>query len=207
MPVSNARLAAGCLFIVGGFAVIWLTRQPGVVPPPHISAETPVVGPSAPAEPGPRRVTDEPAEPTPSMTREAVSPPADAPTASNVAVPSPRTTQLAAQTPHTPAATALFNPEQLEADIENVQLTLRAFRDVLGENPVGTNEEITRALIGDNARQIRLELPDGSSVNAAGRLVDRWGTPYFFHQISRERMEIRSAGPDREMWTADDVQR
>lgn len=88
-----------------------------------------------------------------------------------------------------------------------MQLTLRAFRDVHGENPVGTNEEITRALLGDNAKQIRLELPDGSAVNSAGQLVDRWGSPYFFHQLSKERMEIRSAGPDRRMWTDDDVQR
>ena len=38
-----------------------------------------------------------------------------------------------------------------------------------------------------------------------GELVDRWGTPYFFHSVSAEKMEIVSAGPDKELWTDDDV--
>jgi hypothetical protein len=37
-------------------------------------------------------------------------------------------------------------------------------------------------------------------------MCDRWGTPYFFHQVSKTEMEIRSAGPDRRMWTGDDSQ-
>jgi len=36
-------------------------------------------------------------------------------------------------------------------------------------------------------------------------LVDAWGTPYFFHQLAAMEMEIRSAGPDKVMWTADDL--
>jgi len=42
-------------------------------------------------------------------------------------------------------------------------------------------------------------------LDAEGRLVDRWGTPYFFHPVSGEDMEIVSAGPDAELWTDDDV--
>ena len=38
-----------------------------------------------------------------------------------------------------------------------------------------------------------------------GELIDRWGTPFFFHQLSREFMQVRSAGPDRRHFTADDV--
>jgi hypothetical protein len=36
-------------------------------------------------------------------------------------------------------------------------------------------------------------------------LCDRWGTPLRFHQLSGERMEIRSAGPDRKFGTPDDA--
>jgi len=36
-------------------------------------------------------------------------------------------------------------------------------------------------------------------------LVDAWGTPFFFHQLSGHEMEIHSAGPDKIMWTADDL--
>ena len=81
---------------------------------------------------------------------------------------------------------------------------LRDYRTIAGENPVGSNAEITKALMGDNPKQARL-VPEGMTVNGGGELVDRWGTPYFFHQLSKDDMEIRSAGPDRKMWTADDI--
>ena len=45
----------------------------------------------------------------------------------------------------------------------------------------------------------------GLRLNAAGELVDPWGTPYFFHQLSATEMEIHSAGPDKVMWTRDDL--
>lgn len=99
------------------------------------------------------------------------------------------------------------SPARLRADLEDVQLALRDFRTGLGENPVGSNAEITRALLGDNLKQIKIPVPNGSQINAQGELCDRFGTPYFFHQLSGTQMEIRSAGPDRQMWTADDVQR
>ena len=38
-----------------------------------------------------------------------------------------------------------------------------------------------------------------------GQLVDRWGTAYWFHPNSSYQMEIRSAGPDKNLFTADDV--
>jgi len=46
---------------------------------------------------------------------------------------------------------------------------------------------------------------DGLRINAKGELVDYWGTPFFFHQLSGTQMEIHSAGPDRQMWTGDDI--
>ncbi len=74
-----------------------------------------------------------------------------------------------------------------------------------GENPVGTNAEIMTSIMGKNARQAVLGPPEGVNLNAKGELVDEWGTPYFFHQLSRDVMEIHSAGPDKVMGTADDV--
>ncbi|PWU14140.1 MAG: hypothetical protein C5B50_17870 [Verrucomicrobia bacterium] len=77
---------------------------------------------------------------------------------------------------------------------------------MFGGNPVGTNQEITQALNGDNPKQINFLNPDaGMRVNALGELIDAWGTPYFFHQLSATEMEIRSAGPDKVMWTGDDL--
>ena len=44
-----------------------------------------------------------------------------------------------------------------------------------------------------------------TAINRNGELCDRWGTPFFFHAESAAHMEIRSAGPDKKMWTDDDV--
>ena len=81
---------------------------------------------------------------------------------------------------------------------------LRDFRTRMGENPVGSNAEIMRALMGGNSAGANLGPPAGQNLSAGGELVDRWGTPYFFHQLGKNSMEIRSAGPDKQMWTADD---
>ena len=95
--------------------------------------------------------------------------------------------------------------EEVRTELEDLQVTFRDFRTVLGENPIGTNAEITHALVGNNLKQVRATIPPGSSINADGELCDRWQTPYFFHQLARTDMEIRSAGPDRKMWTEDDI--
>ncbi len=83
---------------------------------------------------------------------------------------------------------------------------IRQFRDLVGENPIGTNAEIMAAIRGENLKQAKLNPPENQRSNENGELLDRWGTPYFFHQLSRTQMEIRSAGPDRVMWTGDDKQ-
>lgn len=89
--------------------------------------------------------------------------------------------------------------------MENLQTTFHQYAAMFGGNPVGTNPEITRALQGENPKQINFLKADGNRVNSNGELVDPWGTPYFFHQLSGKEMEIRSAGPDGKMWTEDDL--
>jgi len=90
------------------------------------------------------------------------------------------------------------------ADLQRITRLLRDYRTIAGDNPIGSNAEIVRALAGDNLKHAKI-LPDELPRNSSGELVDRWGTPYFFHQLSRNSMEIRSAGSDRRMWTSDDV--
>lgn len=91
--------------------------------------------------------------------------------------------------------------------IENLGFTLRDYSTAMKGNPVGTNAEITAALLGDNPKQVKLEVPEGSTLNTANELCDPWGTPWFFHQLSASKTEIRTAGPDKKMYTADDVVR
>ncbi|MCW5557649.1 MAG: hypothetical protein KIT22_07445 [Verrucomicrobiae bacterium] len=75
------------------------------------------------------------------------------------------------------------------------------------DRPMSDNADWAAALLGRNPAQQRF-LPDQHrALNAEGLLVDRWETPLFFHPLSRGRYEIRSAGPDRKMWTEDDLHR
>jgi hypothetical protein len=90
--------------------------------------------------------------------------------------------------------------------LSNMRIAIRQYGSRFGGNPVGTNEEITRALNGGNPKQVNfISEESGLRINGRGELVDYWGTPFFFHQLSSTEMEIRSAGPDKIMWTADDL--
>ncbi len=73
-------------------------------------------------------------------------------------------------------------------------------------NPVGENAEITAALTGENPLKLVIVRPDHPALNERRELVDRWGTPFRFHQVSAELMEVRTAGPDRKFGTGDDSQ-
>ncbi len=125
----------------------------------------------------------------------------DALTAAARMKPPPPQVTPSEQVPPTPESTSLA-PEII---LENMSRTIRQYASEFGENPVGTNPEITSALQGDNPKHINFLKADGNRVNGHGELVDAWGTPYFFHQISGHEMELRSAGPDRVMYTADDL--
>jgi len=89
--------------------------------------------------------------------------------------------------------------------LDNARVAIHNYNSAFGENPVGTNPEITAALMGKNPRQINFITPESAlRVNESGEMVDAYGTPFFFHQLSGQEMEIRSAGEDRKMWTFDD---
>ncbi|HUD47546.1 MAG TPA: hypothetical protein VMR33_11985 [Candidatus Baltobacteraceae bacterium] len=93
-----------------------------------------------------------------------------------------------------------------ETVMQNVRRAIRQYGEMFGGNPVGTNPEITSQLSGNNPRHIDfITAQAGMRVDADGELIDAWGTPYFFHQISGAETEVHSAGPDKIMWTPDDL--
>ena len=105
-------------------------------------------------------------------------------------------------------ADALNAPSSdIRADLRLVLSIVDTFRSNFLQtgNPTGTNAEITAALTGRNQLRLSLIPADHPAINQSGELCDRWGTPFFFHAESATRMEIRSAGPDRKMWSDDDV--
>jgi hypothetical protein len=71
--------------------------------------------------------------------------------------------------------------------------------------PLGDNQDITAALTGRNRKKLVLIPPSHPSVDEKGRLLDRWGTPYHFHARSADSFDLRSAGPDKVLFTPDDV--
>lgn len=95
-------------------------------------------------------------------------------------------------------------------DLELADRLLFSYRTLVKnhtDKPVGTNADFVDALLGDNpAKQVFLP-PDSPHISPAGELLDRWRTPLFIHPESSDRITLRSAGPDKTLWTDDDIVR
>ena len=87
--------------------------------------------------------------------------------------------------------------------IDNFTLLVKTATD----RPLSSNEDWSQALCGFNPSRQPFIPHNHIIFNAQHQLIDRWGTPLFFHAEARGRYAIRSAGPDRRLWTTDDLQR
>ena len=94
-----------------------------------------------------------------------------------------------------------LSPQQ---KLQMVDQIMYVYRQGFGENPVGQNEDIVASMLGENEKRTAF-LPKDSPAIQNGKLVDEWGTPYWFHPINSKQMEIRSAGPDKQLFTEDDL--
>lgn len=114
----------------------------------------------------------------------------------------------AASFPRSPLAHTLNSPSTTAADdLRVIGRILALYRERFGSYPsFGDNAQLVNALAGANPHRIPLLARDAAAVSAkTGELIDRWGSPYVFHSISRVALEIRSPGPDREPYTPDDL--
>ncbi len=75
----------------------------------------------------------------------------------------------------------------------------------LADRPLADNVDFVSFFTGDNPHRVAWIRPGHPAVSAQGELLDRWGTPVFFHRESSSRTSLRSAGPDRAFWTDDDI--
>lgn len=101
--------------------------------------------------------------------------------------------------------TAVSDPQR---DLEMVKDAVDAFVrsiKIPGALPTGSNRELVAALVGENPHRIRFIDPASPFINGDGELLDRWQVPLFFHFVEANDVGVRSAGPDRVLWTADDV--
>ena len=110
-------------------------------------------------------------------------------------------------TPDAGIASAMLT-EGVERDLRELQQRVGLFLTSVKEPyrpPLGINEDVAKALTGGN-RYGEVVLPTNHpSLNDRGQLVDRWGTPYHFHPRAANVIDIRSAGPDRILFTDDDL--
>lgn len=109
--------------------------------------------------------------------------------------------------PPSPHAAQLHHPETTPAeDLRILQQILADHRLITKQgNPTGTNLEITSHLTGNNPARIGPIPRDHPAISEKGELLDRFGTPYIFHNLTADHIEIRSAGPDRKARTSDDI--
>lgn len=102
-------------------------------------------------------------------------------------------------------ADELHNPQEPpQKDLEIIADFISTYSKGIGGNPIGDNADITAALTGTQGHKGRV-FPSNHKSIRNGQLIDRWGTPFWFHPNSGNQMEIRSAGPDKEIFTADDI--
>lgn len=197
---NRLKLAIAVAVLIGAVillvAVEWGAKPVGTDPPP-------------PAQTGSSTTT--PPSPSAASPSQEVAPPAAAPV---VVEPGPTPARAFFATPHAPPPpeerSALADELHAPAgsgrrDLEIVASLFSTYTDHFRELPVGNNAEITASLAGDNTRGLAVIPADHPAINADGELLDRWGTPYFFHQIGGGLLQIRSAGPDRRMHTGDDL--
>lgn len=90
-----------------------------------------------------------------------------------------------------------------EEDLQILDELISTYRRTLGTNPSGDNSDIVAALVGGAPEGTFF--PRQSTALRGGELLDRWGTPYWFHPINATTTEIRSAGPDKQLFTSDDI--
>lgn len=133
-------------------------------------------------------------------------PPPVAHSPQRIALRPPRADELS-EVPPNPMAAAIGSAKvPPEREIALVLELFQIYRREFGAFPAGeTNAHFMNALRGANPGKLPVFPLQHPRLDSVGNLTDPWGQPYHFHAVSRERMEIRSKGPDGEIFTADDL--
>jgi hypothetical protein len=84
-----------------------------------------------------------------------------------------------------------------------ISAAVAKFQSTHGEPPAGDNAAIFRALEGANTNNA--VFVESARTNAAGEILDSWGTPYQIRIGNGAQIVIRSAGKDRVWGDSDDI--
>jgi hypothetical protein len=200
LPLAILNQSKGFQFALIGLAglgllaatLIWVSRdrstsvQEGTPVPPAATLRSD-------AQPAP---TEAPPRPTP-------------PAANNPAFPAltPPSPETLANLPHHPEGLQLGSPSIPPEDEPRLVWNLfDVYRQAFQSFPTGaSNAHFIHAIQGANPGRQPIFPLEHTRLDPEGNLLDAWGTPFHFHPISRHALEIRSAGPDRELFTEDDI--
>jgi hypothetical protein len=93
-------------------------------------------------------------------------------------------------------------------DLRKIHRVVTGYYSVVKDssrNPIGGNADLAAALRGDNPNREVYVRPGHPVFGKDGLLVDRWGSPIVVHPEEFRRLGLRSAGPDRSPYNADDL--
>ena len=93
-------------------------------------------------------------------------------------------------------------------DLRKLHRVLTGYFSVVKDasrNPIGGNADLAAALRGENPNRTIFVHPGHPAFSPDGLLRDRWDTPVIVHPEGWRRIELRSAGPDKVPYTADDL--
>lgn len=88
--------------------------------------------------------------------------------------------------------------------IQRLLMSVRTLVKTLDPGRMAVNEDVVDVLLGKNNYKTIFLPQDHPAINDAGQLIDRWDTPLFFHLEAADRLDVRSAGPDKRLFTSDD---
>lgn len=130
--------------------------------------------------------------------------PGPSPGAVAILPPDPRDLQLVS--PHPLAVSFGENPEFASSEPALLLEILRFYRMEFGSFPAGQeNSDIMNALTGNNPDKLPVFPRKHPRIDARGNIIDAWGNPFIFHPIDSQHLEVRSKGPDGEIFTDDDI--
>jgi len=91
-------------------------------------------------------------------------------------------------------------------EIEALANILASYSESSGALPTAeNNSRVMSQLRGANPSKRAWFPPEHPRINNRGELLDAYGSPYNFHFESGQKVTLRSAGPDCEFFTEDDL--
>lgn len=95
----------------------------------------------------------------------------------------------------------------VQEDLQLIQGLIMSVQTLVKNQDPGrmaVNEDVVEVLLGKNPHKKAFLRRDHPALNERGQLIDRWGSPLFFHLEAADRLDVRSAGPDQRLFTEDD---